>query len=265
MRRFECLRCLRSFSESTSEPECWQKKRFLNEPIRVLLCSGISQRRLSLIFGLSRETVVRKFLFLSQRAALEQVTWLEARKRAGLLFEELQFDEMETFEHTKCKPLSIPLLVEANTRRILGFRVAQMPAKGPLTQISLRKYGPREDHRSQAALSLFESFQGLLCAQARIDTDEKPAYPSWIKKFFPQARHRTFKGRRAAVVGQGELKKIGRDPLFSLNHTAAMFRANVNRLVRKTWCTTKRPDRLLAHLSLYAQFHNQTLLNSSPF
>jgi hypothetical protein len=155
---------LRSFSESTLEPECWQKKRFLNEPIRVLLCSGISQRRLSLIFGLSRETVVRKFLFLSQRAALEQVTWLEARKRAGLLFEELQFDEMETFEHTKCKPLSIPLLVEANTRRILGFRVAQMPAKGPLTQISLRKYGPREDHRSQAALSLFESLQGLISA-----------------------------------------------------------------------------------------------------
>jgi hypothetical protein len=208
--------------------------------------------------------VVRKFLFLSQQARLGHEAELQARRNAGLLFEEVQFDEMETFEHTKCKPLSIPLLVETKTRRILGFRVAQMPAKGLLTQISLKKYGPRDDHRTQAALSLFESLQGQLSAQVRIETDEKPTYPTWIKRHFPQARHRTFKGRRAAVVGQGELKKIGRDPLFSLNHTAAMFRANINRLVRKTWCTTKRPDRLLAHLSLYAQFHNQTLLSASP-
>jgi hypothetical protein len=46
----------------------------------------------------------------------------------------------------------------------------------------------------------------------------------------PGAVHTTVKGRHGCVVGQGELKKIVFDPLFSFNHTAAMARANINRL-----------------------------------
>lgn len=72
-------------------------------------------------------------------------------------------------------------------------------------------------------------------------------------------QHKRVKGRRGCVVGQGELKRGGRDPLFALNHTAAMLRANVNRLFRRTWCTTKRMDRLKAHLMIYIDFHNTVL------
>ena len=54
-------------------------------------------------------------------------------------------------------------------------------------------------------------------------------------------------------------KKVKFDPLFSLNHTFAMLRANVNRLFRKTWCTTKKPQRLADHLALYALYHNEVL------
>jgi hypothetical protein len=60
-------------------------------------------------------------------------------------------------------------------------------------------------------------------------------------------------------VGQGELKRGGFDPLFSLNHTAAMFRDRLKRLSRRTWCTTKRPDRLQLLLDLYAWYHNELL------
>ena len=38
-----------------------------------------------------------------------------------------------------------------------------------------------------------------------------------------------------------------------------MFRANVNRLIRKTWCTTKNADRFRSHLILYAHEHNKRL------
>ena len=57
------------------------------------------------------------------------------------------------------------------------------------------------------------------------------------------------------------LKKIRFDPLFSLNHTCAMLRANLNRLFRRTWCTTKKPERLALHIAMYVVFHNETLLN----
>jgi hypothetical protein len=58
------------------------------------------------------------------------------------------------------------------------------------------------------------------------------------------------------VTGQGELKKTTHDPLFAINHTLAMLRANINRLIRRTWCTTKKPERLIDHLWIYIRYHN---------
>lgn len=56
------------------------------------------------------------------------------------------------------------------------------------------------------------------------------------------------------------MKKVRFDPLFSLNHTCAMLRANINRLFRRTWCTTKVPENLGAHIAMYAYYHNLILL-----
>ncbi|MFK7856606.1 MAG: hypothetical protein AB8B79_20995, partial [Granulosicoccus sp.] len=39
--------------------------------------------------------------------------------------------------------------------------------------------------------------------------------------------------------------------LFSVNHSFANIRAKVNRLNRRTWCTTKLPERLADHIDIY--------------
>ncbi|MGZ3809720.1 MAG: transposase, partial [Bacteriovorax sp.] len=62
--------------------------------------------------------------------------------------------------------------------------------------------------------------------------------------------------------GQGELKKVHYDPLFKINHTCAMLRYRINRLVRRTWCTTKKIEMLENHLQIYIAYHNKYLLNS---
>jgi hypothetical protein len=93
-----------------------------------------------------------------------------------------------------------------------------------------------------------------------IKSDSNPHYPNSVKKAFPEARHISFQGKRGSLSGQGELKKVKFDPLFSLNHTCAMLRANVNRLFRKTWCTTKKREHLYAHLMIYADYHNHQLI-----
>lgn len=172
----------------------------------------------------------------------------------------VEFDDLETFEHTNCKPLSVILMTEFGTRRILGFRVAQMPCKGTLAALSRKKYGKRKDHRGPARKELFEELKDYIEADALIKSDENPHYTKDVKAHFPEAQHKVFKGRGARNGGQGELKKGGFDPLFTLNHTCAMWRANINRLVRKTWCTTKRPERLGYHIALYSLFHNEKLL-----
>ncbi len=221
-----------------------------------MLVSGVSLRRTALLLRINRKTPVRILGIEAKRSekALKEAN--EAAPRACTI----EFDDLETFEHTKCKPLSVTLAVEHKTRRILGLEVSRMAANGRLASKSRQLYGKRRDERRLGRERLFKKIKPLVRPDALIKSDQNPYYVAQVKRHFPHAKHQRFKGRRGSSTGQGELKKVKFDPLYTLNHTCAMLRANINRLVRKTWCTTKRPDRLYAHLVLYAQFHNSVLI-----
>jgi transposase-like protein len=253
--RFYCKPCKHHFSVATLSACYRQKKRQMNHIIARLLVAGVSQRECARIFKINRKTVVRKHIFMGLRAKekLNQINTLRNKSKV------VEFDDMETFEHSKCKPLSITLAVESKTRWILGYQVSQMPAKGLLTHIALKKYGKRADRRAQGRKSLFTRIQKFITKNALLKSDQNPHYPNDVRKFFPNCQYTTYKGRRGAIVGQGELKKIGFDPLFSLNHTCATYRARANRLFRSTWCTTKKPERLDLHLALVSLHHNLNL------
>jgi hypothetical protein len=211
-----------------------------------------------MLLFLSRRTVEKKFLFLAQQARLNQKSLLAKLQNQPKLTE-IYFDEMETFEHTKLKPVSIAMAVTKD-RKILGAFVAPMPAKGLLAKKSVDKYGKREDKRPQALSGLFRSLKKIVEEKAVFKSDQNPHYPLRLHRHFPEATHFTTKGLRGCVVGQGELKAAWYDPLFSFNQTAAMLRANMNRLFRRTWCTTKKLEGLKDHLALYIDFHNQILV-----
>lgn len=256
IQRFKCKKCFKTFSSASYDPCKWQKKRQLNPDIFKKLASGLSQRRLAMLLKTNRKTIARKLIFLGILAK-------DLMRASSSLFEpvkELQFDDLETFEHTKLKPLSVVMAVEAKTRRILGFEVASMPAKGLLVAKALKKYGRRKDERKKAREKLFKELQSQGAHKALIKSDENPHYAPSVRKFFPDCTHKTYPGRRGCVVGQGELKAIGFDPLFSLNHSFAMLRANINRLFRRTWNTTKKPGNLAHHIAIYILFHNHVLI-----
>ena len=255
VQRFFCTKCEYHFSVATFSHCYRQKKRHLNHRIALDLVGKVSQRDCQRKLKINRKTVVRKFIFMG-RLAKEKMEKLNMKKSQ---FNIIEFDDMETFEHTKCKPLSITLAVESKTRWIIGYEVSQMPAKGPLTQMAMKKYGKRADHRSKGRKLLFERIQKHIHTNAVIKSDQNPHYPADVKKYFPLSRHIAYKGKRGCIVGQGELKKIGFDPLFSLNHTCAVFRARANRLIRQTWDTTKKMERLDLHLALVAVYHNMNL------
>ena len=256
IRRFRCKFCLRTFSRATFHPSYRQKKRRLNSRIFDLLGSGVSQRRQALLFGVSKNTLARKLVFLGKQALREHEAFVKEKAR---FLPEVQFDELETFEHTKMKPISVPLVVDAKSRTILGFQVCSMPAKGLLAEKSRRKYGHRIDQRPQALNELMKEFKPWVSSTTIIRSDSNPAYPGIVKKHYPKLTHELEISRRGSTTGQGELKVGGHDPLFSLNHTCAMLRANINRLFRKTWCTTKRIQSLIYHLAIYVVFHNRRL------
>jgi hypothetical protein len=53
-------------------------------------------------------------------------------------------------------------------------------------------------------------------------------YPGFISAYLPKAKDLTFLIEWDSVAGQGELKKVHLNPLFIINQTCAMLRANIN-------------------------------------
>jgi transposase-like protein len=259
IQRFKCNSCGKKFSHATGTLEFRQKKRRINTKLRDLLCSSVSMRRCARLLKVHRTTIERKVNYLAQKAQLNQTQFLKSIRGTVT---HMQFDDLITIEHTKMKPLTVSIATDTNKRFILGAQVASIGAFGHLAERSQRKYGPRPNHHMKALGELFTEIQQALTKHALIESDEHNFYPPVVRRFFPKAHHKTYPGGRGAVAGQGELKKLQYDPLFMINHTCAMLRANINRLIRKTWCTTKKPDMLQKHLLIYINFYNQSYLRA---
>ena len=255
IQRFHCKKCNKGHSTQTHSFDYRQRKRHINQTVFRLFSKGSSERAIAEIIGVNKKTIARRVSPFAKCARKN----LERMREETCNVCEIVFDEMESFEHTKLKPLTIPLAVEKHTRKILAFDVGVIAAKGTLAHISVKKYGKRKCQRRKVLESLFKQIEHVAHPKCCFSSDESTHYPGVLRRHFKDAEHLQFKGRAAAVVGQGEMKKGGFDPLFSLNQTAAMIRDNIKRMARRTWCTTKRIDRLLDFLAIYAIYHNQII------
>ena len=115
IQRFYCYRCKKTFSHAQKEPAYNHNKRRINHSVYWLLASNVSMRRCAKILGVSRVTIARKLQFLGQLARSEQASFL-AKNSASIT--DIQFDELITIEHTKCKPLAVCLAVSSFNRKI---------------------------------------------------------------------------------------------------------------------------------------------------
>ncbi len=260
VQRYHCTSCGRGFSSATFNDCFRQNKRHFNHRVKMDFVEGVSMRAIARKHNLHRTTVKRKLIYLGAKA-LRNLKRTNARLPK---VSRVQFDDQETCEQSKCKPLSITLAVEHKTRRILDFEISQSPPKSCLAKKAFKLYGPRKDERKKGRQNLFRRLQNVIQPNAIIESDQHPHYPPDVKRFFPQATHVTFKGRSPKDHGMGELKK-GFDPLFSLNHTCAMNRDRIKRLARKTWAISKKRYYLELHLAIYADHHNQKLEALKPY
>ena len=256
IQRYRCTVCGKSHSSATHVPTYRQKRRRLNRLIEMDLCSSTSQRRIAIKHGCARKTVARKVIFLAQEARKKTAQWLEQHGP----FYSLQWDELITFEHSRLKPLSVAVMSCTNTRCIIGFGSAAIPASGQIAKRSVEKYGKRRNRSGAMRKSVLKSVEKVVSATASIRTDEHPRYASEIKNAYPDMVHRQHQSVRGSLTGQGELKRTGFDPLFNINHTLAMMRDNIKRLTRRTWCTTKVANSLDDVIAIYQYYHNSTLI-----
>lgn len=247
--RYRCVDCRRTFSAQSFRETFGQHRPDVNAMVLKLYASGVTQRRMAKVLAVSRSTIERKFLFLSGLARRAHEAWLALQRDVALV----HFDEMETFEHTKLKPVSIALAVQARTGAILGVSAEPMSYKGPLAHVAFGKYGPRLDRSGVGISRVLEAVARVAGSPCLIVTDESPKYPRRVRKALPQATHRAV---RRVPPPLAQRRRNVDDPLFALNVTAAKLRNDLSRLSRKTWVTTKKIPRLQAHLDLYLAWNN---------
>jgi transposase-like protein len=247
IRRYRCKTCNKTFSSRTTSPDYRHKKRDLNAPLLSLLAKGVTLRDCARFLGITYKNTYRKFLWLGDQAE-------EYKKLLKLEAQSLFFDEMETIEHTKCKPLGIFLAVNEEYL-LLEAKVAKMPAKGRLAKFSVKKYGKRIDERPQVAEECFCLIkEKLKLPPKEIFSDAKPSYFPLVTRHFPKVPHyihsRADKDRHRDRIHENHHKKRF-DPMFRVNQRCAKLRAQIKRLARRSWCTTKKPENLQRHLNIF--------------
>lgn len=247
VRRHQCKHCLKVFSFRTFQIDYKHKKKDLNPILAKLLVEGNSIRGSSRLLKMTYKNTYKKFLWLKR--------FIEHKKQiSNFTAKEVQFDEMETIHHTKCKPLSIALAVNEKYQ-ILRAKVAEMPAKGRLYDISVKKYGHRHDDRENAMTEMFKHLkQEALIQPVLIKSDAKPSYRKFVKEYFPESHYEQYsraqKERHRDRLHE-KLSKKSYDPMFAINHCCARLRSQIKRLTRRSWCTTKKIENLQLHLDLF--------------
>ena len=257
IQRFRCKSCLTRFSNATFSECYYQKKRRINLSVLRLLSAGVSMRRSALLLKVDKKTIERKLPFLAMRCRRLNKNYIERFKGR---IHNIQIDDLITKENSKLKPLSVTIAVDEGRRTILAVEVSQIPSFGIFSKLAVKKYGLRKDEHQEGLKRVFDSLSKIVSPEVLVKSDEHQRYPDFVKTYFPKGRHLTFKSTRATIAGQGELRVKSFDPLFIVNHTCAILRANVNRLIRKTWCTTKDQARLKDHLDIFMYFYNQEYL-----
>ena len=219
----------------------------LNSKLADLLSRGSSIRDSARILGLTYRNAYLKFLWLAEQSRLKNSV---IKYNAKVV----QFDEMETIHHTKCKPLTIALMVSENYE-LLEAQVAEIPAKGRLSQFSVKKYGKRLD-KSHEALSLCFGHlaQKLESSPIKMMSDAKPGYRKFVRKYFENTLYETHsranKDRHRDRLHEKAERRVF-DPMFAVNQKCAKLRASVRRLTRRSWCTTKKVENLQGHLEIF--------------
>ena len=260
IQRCRCKNCGTGFSNAIFSVFYRQNKRRVNYPLLKLLASGMSMRRAAIFLGVNRKTVERKLPILGMRC--RDLNQRSLQKLKGRIHN-IQIDDLITKENSKLKPLSVTIAVDESRRTILAVEVSQIPAFGLLSRLAIKKYGQRKDEHFEGLTRLFQRISPVVSPEVLVKSDEHQRYPGFISAYLPKAKHLTFKSERGCIAGQGELKKVHFDPLFIVNHSCALLRANVNRLIRRTWCTTKDPIRLKDHLDIFVYFYNEILLSKT--
>jgi hypothetical protein len=179
-----------------------------------------------------------------------------------------QLDELETFEHNRrLAPVTMPFLIGRRSYFILDLKTASLPCRGGLSASDRQKkeererlQGKRKSGSRQAVAECFQTLSQLHVpsGSVAIETDRKASYGATLRRLFGE---RLLHSRIHSRV-----RRTYENPLFPINHTMAMARDGISRLVRRNWGASKKRERLEWHGWIWAAWRNYVrgITNEAP-
>ena len=250
--RFRCKICRKGFSYQTFRIDYCDRRPHDNAHVMRHLVSGVSIRQVGRLLDLDCHSVQSKARKIARHLRLLNRS-LVSRIPAGRV---IGLDEMETFEQRSIQPVTVPMLVDDESKLVLSVGVAPIRStakKGTRRQKSIERFearhGKRDDRGRQAVRRIFGRLQRLLGGKcATIVTDMKSSYATEVqRRFGTDVVHETVHSRAPRTTS---------NPLFSINLTEAMMRDNNGRLRRRSWLVTKRRRALRQQLEMFAAYRN---------
>jgi transposase-like protein len=268
VQRFLCLECRRTFSTQTFRVDYRLKKPKLNLSLFGPFISKVTHRQAARVVGCSRRTVAHRLRLLGEHCrSFHRWRLSQAAGRLGSS-KVFQLDELETFEHSRrLAPVTMPVLIERSSYFILDLKTAPLPCRGGLSKGDrVRReerellLGRRRSGSRGAVEHCVDTLVGVMARSAvvRVQTDRKVTYPSILEqRLGSRLMHQRYSSRE---------KRDYKNPLFPINHTLAMMRDGISRLVRRTWAASKLRERLEYHAWIWVTWRNYVrgITNKAP-
>jgi hypothetical protein len=249
--RFKCLVCRQGFSYQSFRSDFRDHRPYDNGRLFELLCSGVGLRQAGRLLRMDIRAVQQKFR--KQSRHLRRLN----RNLAALPAERtLVLDESETYEHSSIFPVTVPVLVDRDSKFVVAATagsIRRVARKGSRRQRWLerteRQHGRRRDCSRRVVYWLLRRLRTLLGGKrATLLTDQKQLY---------QVLHRQLlAGQVELRTSSSRLPRTCFNPLFAINLTEAMLRDNCGRLRRRSWLISKQWRYLCRQLDLFVAYRN---------
>ncbi len=253
--RFRCKTCNRGFSRQTFRADYRDHRPDLNGPLFLLLATGLGLRQSARNLGLSLRCTELKARKLARHLRRLNLNLRKPLSESA----QLQFDELETYEGRRnTRPLSVPVLIERETRFVIWAEAAPIRPHGRMSQARRfalaqgeHRFGRRKDLSRRSVLRTLQRGSELTrnLKTVRFSSDEKSTYPFLARCVFGAKR----------LVHERTNSKLARrtwNPLFPINHTEAMARDLTGRLRRESWLVSKKRRFLDLGLQLWMAYRN---------
>jgi transposase-like protein len=268
VQRFRCLACRRTFSVQSFRLDYRLKNPRLHLTLLGLFASKVTHRQSARILRCTRRTVARRLDLLGRHCEAFHRRMLERARKRGGLSGTFQLDELETFEHNRrLAPVTMPVLIGRRSYFVVDLETAALPCRGGLSE-ALRQEKQRRERTQGKRRSGSRAAVGACVrtlARARgprgavlVLTDRKASYPSILRK--------ELGSRYAHVRVHSKRRRDYKNPLFPINHTLAMARDGISRLVRRNWGASKLRAWLERHAWVWAAWRNYVrgITNQAP-